>query len=180
MRHTFFCAVFVRWPNTTPGIYFGRYYKHPDYTSLNIIGDDLQYIHYFELCEVLHRKRRVKNTYEARSQLAEEIFRLWALVKLYFLRGLAHFNKNSMEKNEVLKIHCSLTKNLIYLTVSTLPNCLHDSEITAESEYCQIMRDNSIYVENRAVYSCCKTRHLWWVVRSSLLCGYEHKSLECS
>lgn len=52
-----------------------------------------------------------------------------------------------MEKNEVLKIHCSLTKNLIYLTVSTLPNCLHNSEITAESEYCQIMRDNSIYVE---------------------------------
>ena len=131
MWHTFFCAVFVRGPNTTPGIYFERSYKHPDYTSLTIIGDNLQYIHYFELCEVLHRKRRVKNTYEDRSLIAEGIFRLWALVMLYFLRGLAHFNKNSMEKNEVLKIHWSLTKNQIYLIVSTLPNCLHDSETTA-------------------------------------------------
>lgn len=65
-----------------------------------------------------------------------------------------------MEKNEVLKIHCSLTKSPIYITVSTLPNCLHDSETTAKTEYCQIMYDNSIYVENRVVYSCFKKRHL--------------------
>lgn len=51
-----FCAVFVRWPNRTLEIYFKRHYKHSGYTSLSVTGDDLQYIHYFELCELLHNK----------------------------------------------------------------------------------------------------------------------------
>lgn len=38
---------------------------------LNLIGCDLQYIHYFVLSELLGKRTKVKNTCEARCQLID-------------------------------------------------------------------------------------------------------------